>query len=373
MECTLSGAGPWHLEVPAEPADGRLARFHLVDPSGAPFREASPVSTALRIAHLDRATGVAVVQHARPAAEGSALIETRGLPRELMTITLVHAGREGAPQVVDGRAGGTLEVSVRAEVAQDEVLLVDGDGSPLADFDAWLRPAPLAPPHHCMLDGAGRLHLDLEAPLEHLLLADPVSRRLARLDSVRPLAEGPTEVAIPDRLQVALRSAAGPLAHAPLLIGLDPHPAIGALALVSDEEGLAPIVGHGAGPLWLHLPGPDIWRPARRLDLSPRSGGVLEVRVLRTAAMLVRALPRPGGVVVSGAGLVPRLRHLDLQQSASEWADEGWSPRLGETDAAGELLVRGVPEGPYLLELGGASTEVELRHGHPLEVEVLLP
>ncbi len=373
VECTLSGTGPWHLRVPAEYADGRLARFHLIGAGGSPFQGASLASTALRIAYLDRDTGVALVQHARPVADGAALIEVRGLPRALMTATLVHAGREEAPQLVDGRVEGSLEVVLRAEVARGEALLLDGEGSPLADFDAWVRPTSDAPPHHTMTDGAGRLHLDPDAPLEHLLLADPVSLRLARLDSVRSLSEGPTSTQIADRLQLALRSPKGPLAHAPLLIGLDPHPAIGALALTSDEEGLSPVIRHGAGPLWLHLPAPGVWRPTRRLDLGRDAGGVLEIEVLRTAAVLVRAIPTPSGVMASGTGLTPTLRHLVLQQSVSDWALEGSTPSVDATNADGEVLVHGVPEGPYRLEIGGASIEVELRHGELLEVEVLLP
>ena len=373
VECTLSGAGPWHLEVPAEPADGRLARFHLTGAGGAPFEGASLASTALRIAHLDMDTGVALVQHARPVADGAALIEVRGLPQALLTVTLVHAGREGAPQVVDGRPEGPLEVSIRAGIAQDEVLLVDEEGLPLADFDAWLRPAEHAPPHHAMVSGDGRLHLDPDAPLEELLLADPISRRLARLDSVQPLAEGPTLARTSDRLQLVLRTPDGPLAHMPLLVGLDPHPAIGALALTTNEEGLSPMIRHGAGPLWLHLPAPGVWRSTRRLALPQDPGALLELEVLRTAAVLVRAIPTSGGVTTARAGLVPHLRHLALQQSVSQWVDEGCAPPVGPTDAAGEVLVQGIPEGAYLLELGGASIEVELRHGQPLEVEVLLP
>ena len=367
VEASLAGAGPWNVRVPTGGEALDPLRFRLVGPNGAPFIHGTRHATAVRITRDDSLARASFVEHAQLDRDGSSTIEVPGLPPELLTVCVVHAGLEGPLTVVDASSDRLSTIDLVVPQTWEEVSLVDGSAEPLADFDAWLLPSGTAPAHHVMTDSRGRLSHGHWQDGVALLVADPVTRRLGSTTERNPA--GVVTIPMEDELELIVRRRGSPVGGANLLLGLDARPSCASIALRSDEAGRTPAVLHSGHALWVHLLDPAVWRPTRQIPSGTGREVVLDLRRLTTLAIQVQ---RSDGSPLSSPPPLA-LTHLELGECLSDWVESGLVDEPLMAEAPTRLLVRGIPEGPYEIEVLGVRQELDIRSGATNTAYVLIP
>ena len=367
VETSLGGAGPWNVCVPTGGEALDALRFRLVGPNGAPFIHGTRHATAVRITRDAPLAKASFVEHAQLDRDGSSIIEVPGLPPELLTVCVVHAGLEGPLTVVDDSSDRLSTIDLVVPQTSEEVTLVDGSAEPLADFDAWLLPSGTAPAHHVMTDSRGRLSHGHWQDGVALLVADPVTRRLGSATERDPA--GAVTIPMEDELEVIVRRRGSPVEGANLLLGLDARPSCASIALLTDEVGRTPTVLHSGHALWVHLLDPAVWRPTRVIPSGTKGEVTLDLRRLATLAIQVQ---RSSGSSLSSPPPMA-LTHLELSECLSDWVEAGLVDEPLVAEAPTKLLVRGIPEGPYKLEVLGMRQELDIRSGATNTAYVLIP
>lgn len=172
-----------------------------------------------------------------------------------------------------------------------------------------------------------------------------------------------------DELELIVRRRGSPVGGANLLLGLDARPSCASIALRTDEAGRTPAVLHSGHALWVHLLDPAVWRPTRQIPSGTGREVVLDLHRLTTLAIQVQ---RSDGSPLIGPPPLA-LTHLELGECLSDWVQSGLVDEPLTAEAPTRLLVRGIPEGPYELEVLGTRQELDIRPGATNTVHVLVP